>query len=161
MKRTVQSIFTPHITRRYVTAKKTTAALFCLSKLSYTQSGAHFQLTRKVGSLHRVRYGQSRFQLGTVAYLFGLDHQIWRFGDCLLSTHVPRSPTTMFSTPCCIRPCAQHVGNDHACMVMRSKSTLATKNDILASAKASRQSRECGRQAPQHPGKKSHARFHS
>lgn len=36
-------------------------------------------------------------------YLIGLDHQICRLGDCLLMTHVPRSPTTMFSTPCCTR----------------------------------------------------------
>lgn len=33
-------------------------------------------------------------------HLTGLDHQIWRLGDCLLSTHVPLSPTTMFRTPC-------------------------------------------------------------
>lgn len=34
-------------------------------------------------------------------YLMGEDHQTWRLGVCLFMTHVPCSPITTFSTPCC------------------------------------------------------------
>jgi hypothetical protein len=36
-----------------------------------------------------------------LTHLMGEDHQIWRFGICRLMTHVPSSPRSILSTPCC------------------------------------------------------------